>query len=106
MNSEEAITAPVFQLCQWAADYYQHSLGEVLAAALPTQLRTQDESWHSTVVRWQLTQKGRLIGLVLVSQRRERRIIHAHLLRYRRAGQLDRAEVVYLLPEMEAAADA
>lgn len=63
LDEEPAVTAPVFQLCQWAADYYQHSLGEVLAAALPTQLRTQDDSWEATTVRWQLTQKGRLIGL-------------------------------------------
>ncbi len=34
-----------------------------------------------------------LMALILYSQRRERRIIHAHLLRYRRAGHLDRAAV-------------
>ena len=34
-----------------------------------------------------------VLALIAVSQRRERRIIHAHLLRYRRAGHLDRAEV-------------
>ena len=34
-----------------------------------------------------------LIALILAAQRRERRIIHAHLLRYRRIGPLSRPEV-------------
>lgn len=63
LDEEAALPPPLFQLCQWAADYYQHALGEVLATALPTLLRTQEDSWNSTVIRWQLTQKGRLIGL-------------------------------------------
>ncbi len=29
----------ILKLCLWAADYYHHALGEVLAAALPTALR-------------------------------------------------------------------
>ncbi len=29
----------VYQLCQWAADYYHHAFGEILASALPTLLR-------------------------------------------------------------------
>ena len=29
----------IFKLCQWAADYYHYSFGEVLASALPTLLR-------------------------------------------------------------------
>lgn len=63
LDDEAALPPAIFQLCQWAADYYQHALGDVLATALPTLLRTQDEGWNSTVIRWQLTQKGRLIGL-------------------------------------------
>lgn len=63
LDDEPAITGPLFRLCQWAAEYYQHSSGEALTTALPALLRTQDESWNPLVVRWQLTQKGRLIGL-------------------------------------------
>ncbi|TAK75216.1 MAG: primosomal protein N', partial [Gammaproteobacteria bacterium] len=29
----------VYQLCQWAAEYYHHSFGEVLASAMPALLR-------------------------------------------------------------------
>lgn len=63
LDEEPAIPPLLLQLCQWAADYYQYGIGEVLAAALPTLLRTQDDSWQEVAIRWQLTQKGRLIGL-------------------------------------------
>ncbi len=33
------LTPDMFQLCQWAADYYHYAMGEVLACALPTLLR-------------------------------------------------------------------
>ena len=50
LKSAHAIldTAPLlppdmFQLCQWAADYYHYAMGEVLAGALPTFLRKGKE---------------------------------------------------------------
>lgn len=43
------ILAPdVYKLCQWAADYYHHSLGEVFASALPVLLRRGKEAVLST----------------------------------------------------------
>jgi len=33
------VTKPIVQLCQWAADYYQHPVGEVFASALPGLVR-------------------------------------------------------------------
>lgn len=68
LDEEPAIPPSLLQLCQWAADYYQHGIGEVLAATLPTLLRTLDEGWQETAIRWQLTQKGRLIGLEQLSR--------------------------------------
>lgn len=63
LDDAPALPEPILRLCQWAADYYQHGLGEVLASALPTALRTSTDAWDERRVRWQLTQKGRLIGL-------------------------------------------
>lgn len=39
LDTEAILTPDIDQLCRWAADYYHHALGEVLAGALPTLLR-------------------------------------------------------------------
>ncbi len=39
LDSEPVLNESVFQLLIWAANYYQHPLGEVFAAALPAKLR-------------------------------------------------------------------
>jgi primosomal protein N' (replication factor Y) len=54
---------PVFDraalaLLGWAADYYHHPIGEVLAAALPKALRLGAPT-HATEERWLLTPEGR-----------------------------------------------
>ena len=39
LDTEALLPADILELCSWAASYYQHPLGEVLAAALPGPLR-------------------------------------------------------------------
>lgn len=39
LDTEPLFPVDVYQLCQWAADYYHYSLGEVLSSALPGWLR-------------------------------------------------------------------
>ncbi len=39
LDREPLLDAELLALCRWAADYYHHPLGEVLAAALPAALR-------------------------------------------------------------------
>lgn len=80
LDDEEAISTPVYQLCTWAANYYHHPFGEVLSHALPTLLRNQDPSWNTPSIRWQLTQKGRLLGLDQL-KRAKRQIAALEILR-------------------------
>ncbi|MAR90645.1 MAG: primosomal protein N' [Pseudomonadales bacterium] len=73
LDEEPAVPAPLLALCQWASTYYQHPLGEVYAHALPTLLRSRDAGWEEVSSRWQLTQKGRLIGLDQLARARRQR---------------------------------
>jgi primosomal protein N' (replication factor Y) (superfamily II helicase) len=58
LDSEPIYDPVTFELLRWAAEYYHHPLGEVLAAALPVNLRA-GQAVIETVKRWRLTQQGR-----------------------------------------------
>lgn len=47
-----------FELLRWAADYYHHPLGEVIAAALPVSLRA-GQAADDDIESWDLTEAGR-----------------------------------------------
>lgn len=56
---EEPVFDPVtFELLRWAADYYHHPLGEVIAAALPVALRA-GQAACGTAETWALSDAGR-----------------------------------------------
>src|SRR5271167_2796902 len=56
---ERPIFDPVtFDLLRWAAEYYHHPIGEVLAAALPVNLRSGQPA-ASTERSWSVTERGR-----------------------------------------------
>jgi primosomal protein N' (replication factor Y) len=58
LDSRPVFDAVTFELLRWAADYYHHPLGEVMAAALPANLRGGQAAQISTEV-WTLTPAGR-----------------------------------------------
>ncbi|MDO8416831.1 MAG: primosomal protein N' [Agitococcus sp.] len=58
---EHALIPPVMmELLTWAAHYYQHPIGEVFSAALPTLLR-QGEALYENMNHWRLTAAGIVI---------------------------------------------
>ncbi len=59
LDTTPLVSAPVLALCQWAAEYYRHPAGEVLAAAFPGGLRRGKSSAADTELVWQLSERGR-----------------------------------------------
>jgi primosomal protein N' (replication factor Y) (superfamily II helicase) len=57
LDREPVIDGPALRLLEWAADYYHHPLGQVIAAAMPKSLRL---GAHARAVHecWQLTVDG------------------------------------------------
>lgn len=58
LDNEPVVTKDILELCQWASDYYQYPLGEVLFSALPTLLRTQTSIQASSYNAYQITDLG------------------------------------------------
>jgi primosomal protein N' (replication factor Y) (superfamily II helicase) len=58
MDAAPALEASTLGLIQWAAEYYHHPVGEVLATALPKLLRS-GAGLEATEERWTVTDEGR-----------------------------------------------
>ena len=58
LDERPIFDAVTFDLLRWAAAYYHHPLGEVIAAALPVDLRTGHPA-DAAVESWSLTAAGR-----------------------------------------------
>lgn len=71
LDAEPTIDAAILELAGWAADYYHHPIGEVLAAALPVHLRAGANA-RATQDRWRLTELGRSGALAASGNRAPR----------------------------------
>lgn len=58
LDREPLLSDEVLGLLRWAADYYHHPPGEVLAAALPVALRQGQPAWFRGLRVWHLTAAG------------------------------------------------
>lgn len=58
LDSEPLLPASLLELLEWAAAYYHHPVGEVIASALPTRLRTQELAKSRTRTKWLVTDSG------------------------------------------------
>jgi len=52
------IPKSVMELCRWASNYYHHSLGEVLATAIPVLLRKGRSTNLPKDISWQLSERN------------------------------------------------
>lgn len=99
LDAEPLIPAELFALCRWTADYYQHPLGEVLAAALPGKLRQGEAPRAATERRLRLT----LAGHAALPRLGPRAAAQRRLLETLQAAPLARAELLASLPGSAAA---
>ncbi|MDI1302345.1 MAG: primosomal protein N' [bacterium] len=63
LDSEPVLPDSLFTLCRWAAEYYQHPLGEVFDTALPVLLRQGEGLAAPGEIRWRPTRLGELYPL-------------------------------------------
>lgn len=68
LDAQPAIDGAILDLACWAADYYHHPIGEVLAAALPVHLR-EGAPLLAPREHWQLTEVGRTEALASLGRR-------------------------------------
>ncbi|HEX4152890.1 MAG TPA: primosomal protein N' [Steroidobacteraceae bacterium] len=57
LDSRPVFDPVTFELLRWAAHYYHHPIGEVLAAALPVSLR-EGQAAEPRILGWTLTEAG------------------------------------------------
>ncbi len=85
LDDEPAIDSGLLGLLQFAADYYRHPIGEVLATALPVHLR-DGKSLVAIEERWRLTATGRSEALGALGKRAPKQRAAIELLQGTDAG--------------------
>ncbi|MDP2227385.1 MAG: primosomal protein N' [Moraxellaceae bacterium] len=63
LDTEALLPDSLFRLLCWAADYYQHPVGEVFDTALPVLLRQGEALASAGELRWRTTRLGQLFPL-------------------------------------------
>lgn len=81
LDSESLFSPELFKLCLWAADYYQHPVGEVFDAALPVLLRQGESQQAPGEIRWLTTRLGALYPLDGTIKRAPKQVAALTLLR-------------------------
>ncbi len=62
LDCSSLLPESLFNLFVWAANYYQHPIGDALLSTLPTLLRKGDPLPETSRRFWQLTTKGKVLG--------------------------------------------
>ncbi|MEX1032973.1 MAG: primosomal protein N' [Cellvibrionaceae bacterium] len=88
LDTEPCVPADILALCQWAAGYYHHPIGEALATALPALLRQGEPASFPTETAWQLTTEGKGLSEGALKRAPKQAALLQALRQY---GQLSRA---------------
>jgi primosomal protein N' (replication factor Y) len=71
LDADPLFDTPTFEMLLWAARYYHHPIGEVLAAALPVALR-RGAALDEIAASWRITASGQSEGLAATAKRAKR----------------------------------
>lgn len=82
VDPQPLLNQEILQLCQWAADYYHHPLGEVLQAALPVQLRKAVAFEPPMELGWRHTVEGKGLADQALGRRKKQQQLHQLLLQH------------------------
>lgn len=80
LDPQPLLDQEILQLCQWAADYYHHPLGEVLQSALPVQLRKAVAFDPPVEWGWCHTVQGKGLPKQALGRRKKQQQLHQLLL--------------------------
>ncbi len=92
LDHKPVLDTELLGFLRWAADYYHHPLGEVLAAALPVALRGGAAA-AELMVRWQLTHAGMEEARAVLGRRAPRQLA---LIERLHGGSVPEAELASL----------
>ena len=80
LDDSPVLPEELYRLCERAARYYHHPLGEVLSYALPALLRQGNDAEASQEKRWQITERGQHVSDDQLSRApRQRQALHTLL---------------------------
>lgn len=82
LDTQPLLSGEILRLCQWTADYYHHSLGEVLHTALPVQLRRATNPAGASERRWRHTTEGKGLPHTALSRSKKQQKLHQLLLQH------------------------
>lgn len=60
LDNQPLLPEPIFKLCQWTANYYQHGLGDTFNWALPALLRQGEAAAHKAQYFWHAAKEADL----------------------------------------------
>ncbi|WP_460241766.1 primosomal protein N' [Aurantivibrio infirmus] len=93
LDTEACMSGEILALCQWAASYYQHPIGEALSTSLPTLLRQGEAPELQTETVWTLTTEGKGLPRDALKRSPKQALLFQALLD---SDQLSREEIKHL----------